>query len=703
MENPGATFRFFACLLLAVFSGCQWLTESEQVVLPEKPALMFGGYGEGRGQFRQVAAAALAPDGGVAVADNRLRRITWFSRDGQVSAIRHYDSAEENPVVPGEDLRTVRALAGFEGRLYVAEASSLWEIDRADARAIPLPDLPGTLRDLAVTDQRILALTDSEVTVFDLQGQVLGLWSLPGDPSPRCRSLSLGPDKKVYVAATEWGQVVVFDEQGNLTGQIPVSEERQLRGVVVDEEGRIFVTEQDDVLRILDAEGSTLSRSGGRGSEPGRALWCPQILLDSENRRLIQVDPLNYRLQVYDLTGYETETRDLVVSDIPFPASHKPDHVVLTLGDEPAQSRRVTWRTDRATEGSEAILLEVGPNGDLSGLDWSSSTARRFTGSSVDYYGNLGSFRSHELELPGLGSGSQYAYRVGDGSDDGWSEPRLIRMAARPEREIRVVVLGDSRNRMDVWGHIVNSSAEQAPAFIINTGDLVANGYDMMDWDSWFEEARLVFDRIPLMPCLGNHERQSPIYFLSFALPANGPLGLKEQCYSFDYGPAHWVVLNSEEDLEVQAKWLEEDLSRVSRPWIFAFFHRPAYAGHPSRGDGNMDVRAAWAPIFEREGVDIAWQGHDHYYYRTKPIRNGEVVEPGSGPLYVTTGGAGAPLYPIDLNEYAEVAESVDHYCVMTVTPSLCTVTVFRADGSVLDQFSLQPRGPDDSARQDAG
>lgn len=704
MTQPVRTLKWSTCCLLIILSGCQWFGGPEEVILPDQPALIVGGYGEGSGQFQQVATAAIDQQGAVVVADNRLRRMTWFDLDGQVSSIRYYSSTDGTSVAPGVELQTVRALTASRGRFYIGGVSSVWEIEGQDARQIPLPDLSGTLRALAVDRQgRILALTDSEVSVFDSQGQALEVWSLPGDPSPRCRSMTLGPDGNLYVAARSWGQVVVFDRGGNLLNQVAVSEEGELRSVAVDDLGRIYVTDRDDSLKVLDPDWTTLNQIGSRGSQPGQTLWCPQILLDRENRRLVQVDPYNYRLQVYDLTGRATETHDRVVNDVRFPATEQPDHVMLTLGDDPDRERRVTWRTDVATLGSEAMVLEVSSADETSEVDWNSSAVRKLTGSSVEHYGNLGSFRGHELEFSDLESGAQYAYRVGNGSNRGWSETRFIRMARQPEESLKVVALGDSRNRMDVWSHIVNTSAEEEPAFIINTGDLVANGYNMADWGSWFEEARLVFDRIPLMPCLGNHERQSPIYFLSFALPMNGPDGLKEQCYSFDYGPAHWVVLNTEVDLEAQAKWLEDDLANSSKPWVFAFFHRPAYAGHPSRGDGNMDVRDAWSGLFEREGVDIAWQGHDHYYFRTKPIRDAEVVEPGDGPIYVTTGGAGAPLYPIQENRYAEVAESVDHYCVMTVTPRRCEISVFRADGSVLDQFSLEPRSPDGPAGQAGG
>ena len=217
MTQPVRTLKWSTCCLLIILSGCQWFGGPEEVILPDQPALIVGGYGEGSGQFQQVATAAIDQQGAVVVADNRLRRMTWFDQDGQVSSIRYYSSTDGTPVAPGVELQTVRALTASRGRLYIGGVSSVWEIEGQDTRQIPLPDLEGTLRDLAVDQQgRILALTDSAVSIFDSQGQALEVWSLPGDPSPRCRSMTLGPDGNLYVAARSWGQVVVFDRGGNL-------------------------------------------------------------------------------------------------------------------------------------------------------------------------------------------------------------------------------------------------------------------------------------------------------------------------------------------------------------------------------------------------------------------------------------------------------------------------------------------------------
>ena len=212
----------------------------------------------------------------------------------------------------------------------------------------------------------------------------------------------------------------------------------------------------------------------------------------------------------------------------------------------------------------------------------------------------------------------------------------------------------------------------------------------MNDWNAWFHEAREVFPRVPFMPTLGNHERQSSNYMASFALPTNAPSDrLREQCYSFDFGQTHWVCLNTEFRMEEQARWLEEDLEGNTKPWILVAFHRPAYTASKSRGGGNLDVRRMWCGLLDRYRVAIVWQGHDHYYVRTKPIREGRVVAEGEGTVYITTGGAGAPLYEVKENRWSHFGEKVNHYVLLTATADRLAATAYRLDGTVLDEFTI--------------
>jgi len=57
-------------------------------------------------------------------------------------------------------------------------------------------------------------------------------------------------------------------------------------------------------------------------------------------------------------------------------------------------------------------------------------------------------------------------------------------------------------------------------------------------------------------------------------------------------------------------------------------------------------VQDALVPLFEQYGVDMVFNGHDHHYERTCPIRAGQCSSAQEGGVvYYVTGGGGAPLY----------------------------------------------------------
>ena len=91
--------------------------------------------------------------------------------------------------------------------------------------------------------------------------------------------------------------------------------------------------------------------------------------------------------------------------------------------------------------------------------------------------------------------------------------------------------------------------AIRTSAFLLLAGDLVDRGNERTNWDHFFLRAAGVFERLPLMPCVGNHEYldQGPrLYRAFFDLPANGPTGIDpDLVYSFEYADAFVAVLDS--------------------------------------------------------------------------------------------------------------------------------------------------------------
>ena len=94
--------------------------------------------------------------------------------------------------------------------------------------------------------------------------------------------------------------------------------------------------------------------------------------------------------------------------------------------------------------------------------------------------------------------------------------------------------------------------------------------------------------------------------------------------FSFDYGNAHWTVLDSNPYVdwtnpELRA-WVERDLAAAqNRTWRFVAFHHPGF--NSSKAHFNDQQMRLLAEVFEAGRVDVVFSGHVHNYQRTFPLR----------------------------------------------------------------------------------
>jgi hypothetical protein len=111
--------------------------------------------------------------------------------------------------------------------------------------------------------------------------------------------------------------------------------------------------------------------------------------------------------------------------------------------------------------------------------------------------------------------------------------------------------------------------------------------------------------------------------------------------YSFDYGNAHFVFLDSNPHLfnskvdgaalfaappdvfsaypSVLREWLINDLDSSDKPWKIVVYHHPAFSsGYATMRNNQM---RAVATLLQDHGVNIVYNGHEHNYQRTRPIR----------------------------------------------------------------------------------
>ncbi|MBI5366291.1 MAG: metallophosphoesterase [Planctomycetes bacterium] len=294
----------------------------------------------------------------------------------------------------------------------------------------------------------------------------------------------------------------------------------------------------------------------------------------------------------------------------------------------------------------------------------------------------------HEVRLAGLPPDTTHHYRVATGTVA--SATFSFRSAKPRGAPFRFVAYGDSRTSLGMHRKVARDIGASDPAFILTVGDLVEDGnnYDLWQQD-FFDPLRDVISRIPIFTTLGNHERHSNNYFNFFALPGN------ESWYSFDYGDAHFICLDSNSPYEAgteQYRWLEADLAAAAAAtWKFVWFHHPVFS---SGQHGDTDrAKTLLVPLFERHHVDVVWNGHDHDYERNFK----------DGIYYVVTGGGGVPLYPRTVshahwsfwraNRYSQVfkglLEGAWHHCVVEVNGRTLTMRVVRVGGGELDSVSI--------------
>jgi len=102
--------------------------------------------------------------------------------------------------------------------------------------------------------------------------------------------------------------------------------------------------------------------------------------------------------------------------------------------------------------------------------------------------------------------------------------------------------------------------------------------------------------------------------------------GLDDLYYSFDYRHVHFVVMSTLSDFNVtsdQYKFIEKDLEQASAnentDWIVVTNYGPFYTS-PSTHPPKNELRNIYHPLFDKYGVDLVLNGHNHNYQRTYPV-----------------------------------------------------------------------------------
>jgi acid phosphatase type 7 len=391
-------------------------------------------------------------------------------------------------------------------------------------------------------------------------------------------------------------------------------------------------------------------------------------------------------------------------------SSAQPDQVTIAFGSDPGRELVWTWRTSGESPSTAICVVRMPKAGQDESLIEGAETTRRLfrvvngesTPVEVPNLLNDPVIRRHRVVVSGLEPDTFYGYSLGDGNSAGWGPWRTVKTGPNRSRGARFLYLGDAQTGLENWGRLLKAAHRRHPDvdFILLAGDLVDRGNERTNWDHFFLRADGVFDRVPLMPCVGNHEYldMGPrLYRAFFELPRNGPKGIDpDLVYYFECGDACVAVLDSTiavfDPIQArrQAEWLDATLENTEAPWKFVLFHHPVYPSHPWRD--TPALREHWVPIFDKHHVDLVLQGHDHAYLRTYPLRGHRRVEaPSEGTIYVVAV-SGDKFVDQAHRDYIDVGKTgVSTYQTIDIDgPSnRLTYRAWTEEGTIIDELVI--------------
>lgn len=376
-----------------------------------------------------------------------------------------------------------------------------------------------------------------------------------------------------------------------------------------------------------------------------------------------------------------------------------PDRIILTWTGDPTTTQAVTWRTSTDVKRgiAQIALAEDGPLFRTRAADVPASTQPLKSDLNEAHY--------HTAQFTGLKPKTKYVYRVGLGEN--FSEWFHFQTASTEPEPFSFVYFGDAQNDVrSMWSRIVREAHSDAPKakFLLHAGDLINRANRDAEWGEWFSAGSWLNAMTPNVPSPGNHEYEKGLltsevsrhWRPQFALPENGPKGLEETVYFFDYQGVRVVSLNTNEHWEEQVPWLEKILSENPQRWTILTFHHPIF--NAKKGRDLPPLRDLWQPLFDKHHVDLVLTGHDHTYARSDirvwdNLQSGtNVRDPKSGTVYVVSV-SGPKMYDVEKRPMMRrVAEDTQLYQIISIDGDSLKYEARTAKGTLYDGFTLNKR-----------
>lgn len=368
------------------------------------------------------------------------------------------------------------------------------------------------------------------------------------------------------------------------------------------------------------------------------------------------------------------------------------------LQDVSDTAASVRWRTSEGASGEVVYRVGDGP--------WRGHEAEDLGGG------------DRRVRLTGLPPDASVTYRVEAGTARVDEATFRTPPGAGAGDSVVVLAFGDSGYGSSAQVELARLMEDRPWDLALHVGDIAYNdGTEEELTGRHFEVYWELLRRVPFYPAVGNHDirtRDGEPYDRAFEWPAASQ---GARYYAFRWGQVLFLSLDtaSRDALRslrtgrgAQYRWLRDRLVEASGDpgvrWTVVFMHRPVYssASGPAGHGGDEELREVLAPLFERGGVDLVLQGHDHNYERTHPVRGGVAASPGCGPVYLVTGGGGGSRVGryVDPSDLTVDASRAHHFLRLVLGPETIRGTAIGREGARVDRFRIRPYDPESGSEE---
>ena len=230
-------------------------------------------------------------------------------------------------------------------------------------------------------------------------------------------------------------------------------------------------------------------------------------------------------------------------------------------------------------------------------------------------------------------------------------EAKPVKYASTSEIPLRFVSVADTgtgdKGQYAVAQAMTRYYKRKPYKLVVLAGDNIYNNGEIEKINAVFERPyqELLSQGVKFQACLGNHDIRTNNGEPQVRYPG---FNMQGRYYTFGQNLVQFFALdtNHNADWKAQLTWLDKELSRSKAPWKIVFGHHQIYSsGHYGL---NQPFIKTLSPIFQKHGVQLYINGHDHDYERTRSI---------NGTTYLTCG-AGAGTRPVGASQWTARAAS---------------------------------------------